>query len=319
MPRKMILDVDPGVDDAIALVLALFHPGIELVAVTSVGGNVPPNVAGRNVSGILGFFDPPRWPRVGVASFPDDGLPVEGRYGLSVDCLEAAQLKVAELRSPHPAEKVICEEVRAAPGQVTIVALGPLTNIARAFRRDPELPPLISKLYISGGTVAAGGNVTAAAEFNMYCDPKAAREVFRSSSTKFLVPLDVTNRVTLTFDHLVNLPPDTTRVGWFLRTILPPAFLSYRQRFGIEGIHIHDCVTLMAAIHPELFEYEDMAGDVEIGGELCRGATVFDRRRVPAWQRNIAVARKMDPARVLDGLLAALERAAWHGGPMLPQ
>lgn len=319
MPRKVILDVDPGVDDAIALVAALYHPALEVVAVTSVGGNVPPAVASRNVSGILGFFDPPRWPRVGVASMPDDGLPVEGRYGLSVDCLEAAQLRVAELRNPHPAEKVICEEVRAAPGEITILALGPLTNIARAFRRDPELPALVGKLLISGGTVSVAGNVTAAAEFNMYCDPKAAREVFRSSSTKFLIPLDVTNRVVLTFDHLVNLPPETTRVGWFLRTILPPAFLSYRQRLGMEGIHIHDCVTLMAAIYPELFEYEEMAGDVEIGGELCRGATVFDRRRVPAWQRNIAVARKMDAGRVVDNLLAALERAAWHAGPMLPE
>ncbi len=80
---------------------------------------------------------------------PDEGLPVEGRYGLSIDCLEAAQLKVAELRNPHPAEKVICEEVRAAPGQVTIVALGPLTNIARAFLRDPELPALVGQIIIS--------------------------------------------------------------------------------------------------------------------------------------------------------------------------
>ncbi len=318
MPRKLILDVDPGVDDAIAMVFALYHPALEVVAVTSVGGNVPPAVASRNVSGILGFFDPPRWPRVGVASMPDDGLPVEGRYGLSIDCLEAAQLRVAELRNPHPAEKVICEEVRAAPGEVTILALGPLTNIARAFRRDPELPTLVGKVLISGGTVSAAGNVTPAAEFNMYCDPKAAREVFRSASTKVLIPLDVTNRVMLSFDHLNNLPPETTRLGWFLRAILPPAFLSYRQRLGLEGIHIHDCVTLMAAIHPELFEYEDMAGDVETGGELCRGATVFDRRRVPDWQKNIAVARKMDTARLVDYFLEGLERAAWETGPMLP-
>ncbi len=107
-----------------------------------------------------------------------------------------------------------------------------------------------------------------------------------------MVPLDVTNRVLLSFDHLMRLPPETTRVGWFLRAILPPALLSYRQKLGIEGIHLHDCVSLMAAIHPELFEYEEMCGDVEIGGELCRGATVFDRRRVLAWRRNIAVARK---------------------------
>jgi inosine-uridine nucleoside N-ribohydrolase len=318
MPKKIILDLDPGVDDALAVLLALYHPEVELVAVTSVGGNVPPGVASRNVSGILGLFDPPRWPRVGVASLPDDGLPVEGRYGLPVDCLEAAQLKVAELRSPHPAEKVICEEVRAAPGQVTVVALGPLTNIARAFIRDPELPSLINRLWISGGSVSVGGNITPAAEFNIYCDPKAARYVFRSHASKVLVPLDVTNKVLFTFDHLLNLPPATTRVGDFLRTILPPAFRSYREKLGIEGIHIHDTLTLMAAIQPDLLEYEELAGDVEIEGELCRGATVFDRRRVPEWQRNVTVARKMESDRAIELVMSGLDHAALRAGPALP-
>ena len=318
MPKKIILDLDPGVDDALAVLLALYHPEVELVAVTSVGGNVPPGVASRNVSGILGLFDPPRWPRVGVASLPDDGLPVEGRYGLPVDCLEAAQLKVAELRSPHPAEKVICEEVRAAPGQVTVVALGPLTNIARAFIRDPELPSLINRLWISGGSVSVGGNITPAAEFNIYCDPKAARYVFRSHASKVLVPLDVTNKVLFTFDHLLNLPPATTRVGDFLRTILPPAFRSYREKLGIEGIHIHDTLTLMAAIQPDLLEYEELAGDIEIEGELCRGATVFDRRRVPEWQRNVTVARKMESDRAIELVMSGLDHAALRAGPALP-
>jgi purine nucleosidase len=318
MPKKVILDLDPGVDDALALVVALYHPEIELVAVTSVGGNVPPAVASRNVSGILGLFDPPRWPRVGVASMPDDGLPVEGRYGLPVDCLEAAQLKVAELRSPHPAEKVICEEVRAAPGQVTLVALGPLTNIARAFIRDPELPNLINRLWISGGSVTAGGNITAAAEFNIFCDPKAARYVLRSRASKFMVPLDVTNKVVFTFDHLLNLPPSTTRVGHFLRIILAPAFVSYREKLGIEGIHIHDTLTLLAAIYPDLLEYEEMAGDVELEGELCRGVTVFDRRRVPEWEKNVTVARKIDSERAMKLLMSALEHAAVQAGPPLP-
>ncbi len=316
MPKKIILDVDPGVDDALAIILALFHPEMEVVAITSVGGNVPPTIASRNVSGLLGFLDPDRWPRVGVANLPDDGLPVEGRYGPSVDYLEAACLRVAGLRSPHPAEKVICEEVRAAPGQVTIVALGPLTNISRAFHRDPELPSLVGQLLISGGTVTVGGNITPAAEFNVFCDPKAARHIFRSPANKFLVPLDVTNKAVLTFDLFHELPSDSSKVGWILRAILPPAFLTYHQRFGLEAIHVHDSVTLMAALIPEAFEFKELAGDVEVAGELCCGATVFDRRRVPAWTPNIHVARRMRTRKVIEELIAGLKLAAQRAGLM---
>ena len=177
---------------------------------------------------------------------------------------------------------MICDQVRANPDAITIVALGPLTNIARAFQRDPELPSLVGRVVMAGGAVAVSGNYTAAAEFNMFCDPPAAQTVFRSASTKTLIPLDVTNRITLSFDLYNQLPDETTHVGKLLRKILPSAFRGYRQRFGIEGIHVHDTVTLMAVLYPELFTAQEMAGDVETMGELTTGMTVFDRRRIPA-------------------------------------
>ncbi len=311
MARKVILDTDPGIDDALALCMALFDPRLEVVAVTAVGGNCAPEKATRNVQAIVEHLDPPRWPRLGAASPPDAGLPVDGRHLHGIDGLGGAHFDVAELHHLHPSEKVICDQVRAAPeGAVTIVALGPLTNVARAFLRDPELPSLVGRVVMMGGAVLGPGNITPAAEFNFYCDPPSARTVFRSHSTKTLIPLDVTNRILLSYDLFNRLPDESTKVGRFLRKLLPPAFRGYRQQFGLEGIHVHDAVALMAVCHPELFTTEEMAGDVETLGELTAGMTVFDRRRVPAWRHNMEVALEMQTERVIEAMIRALESAA---------
>lgn len=308
MPRKVILDVDPGIDDAMALCLALSDPSLEVVAVTAVAGNVSAEQATRNVQALVEQLDPPRWPRLGMASPPDAGLPVENLQLFGPDGLGGIGLAVAERQHLLPSEKVICDQVRDAPHNVTIVALGPLTNIARAFTRDPELPSLVGRIVMMGGTVSGPGNVTPAAEFNIYADPPSARAVFRSRSTKTLIPLDVTNRVVFGYDLFDRLPDETTRVGRLLRQLLPPAFRAYRQRLGLEGIHVHDAVALMALLHPELFTTKEMAGDVETGGELTVGMTVFDRRRVPAWRHNMEVAVEIDRDKVVETILECLNR-----------
>lgn len=309
MPKKVILDVDPGIDDAMAMCMALFDPRLEIVAVTAVGGNVPPHQATRNAQAIVEHLDPPRLPRIGAASPPDQGLPVDSRHLHGVDGLGDAGLQGAELRTPHPSEKIICDEVRAAPEAVTIIALGPLTNIARAFKRDPELPGLVGRVVMMGGTVSGPGNIKPAAEFNIFCDPESAQLVFRSKCTKTLIPLDVTNRVVLPFDFLHDLPEEATRVGNILRKIIPPAFRAYRQETGLEGIHVHDSVALLSVTEPELFVSQEMAGDVETRGELTRGMTVFDRRRVPAWRHNMEVALDLDPSMVASAIVRGLAHA----------
>ncbi len=308
MARKVILDVDPGIDDAVALCMALLDPDLDVQAVTAVGGNVAPNQATRNVQAILEVLDPPRWPRIGAASEPDDGLPVDGRYLYGVDGLGGVELEVAERQHILPSEKVICDLVRSAPHQVTIIALGPLTNVARAFARDPELPGLVGQLVIMGGTVSSPGNITPAAEFNIFCDPQSAQTVFRSPSTKALVPLDVTNQLEMSFDLLNRLPSEESNVGGFLRRILPPAYRIHRQRLGIEGIHLHDTVALMSVICPQLFTMKPMAADVETQGELTAGMTVFDRRRVPAWRHNLEVAVAMEKDAVIESIIRGLNR-----------
>lgn len=310
MARKVILDVDPGIDDAVAMTMALFDPRLEVVAVTAVAGNVPAEQATRNVQTIIEQLDPPRWPRVGAAVQPERTPLVDSRHIFGADGLGNAGFPVADLHHQHPAEKVIADEIRMAPESVTIIALGPLTNIANAFRRDPGLADQVGQLVIMGGAVRSAGNITPAAEFNMYCDPVAAREVFRSRTTKTLVPLDVTNQVVLTYDLLDQLPDEGSNAGKFLRRVLPFAYRSHRQLFGLEGVLLHDAVAVVAALNPELFTTERLGGDVETQGDLTLGATVFDRRHAPEWRANMDVATGVDTAGVIDAIMRGLHQAA---------
>jgi purine nucleosidase len=205
---------------------------------------------------------------------------------------------------------VICDEVRAAPGEITIIATGPLSNIAAALQQQPDLASIVGHLIILGGTLGAPGNVTPAAEFNMYCDAPAARAVFQSHITKTLIPIDVTSRVTLNLDLLDTIPNGNSARGELLRKLLPGAFRAYRQQLGMEGIHLHDAVAVAAALKPELFTVERLHGDIEIDGTLTHGATVFDRRRRPENPANIDVAVDMDAAAVKDWIVRGLTQAA---------
>jgi inosine-uridine nucleoside N-ribohydrolase len=310
MARKVIIDTDPGIDDAVALTMALFDPDLEVVALTATGGNVSPKQATENVQIIVEQLDPPRWPRIGAA--PDDNpLAADGRLMHGSNGLGNVDFAFAGLANIHPAEKVLCDEVRAAPEEITIICLGPLTNIARAMQRDPEFTSLVGRLVISGGTMAAPGRVSPVSDFNIFCDPYSARRVLKSPATKTLVPLDVSGELTFTFELLSQLPPDTTAAGKFLHQILPFAFRTQRQVLAQEHIVLHDVSALVAVTNPELFETEMMAGDVETQGELTTGMVVFDRRSasIRQWRPNMDVALKADVAAVRDCVLRSLERA----------
>jgi purine nucleosidase len=267
-----------------------------------------------NVQAIIEQLDPPRWPRIGEASMPEMGLPARTVQLHGPDGLGNAQFQVSRLQHRHPSEKVIVDEVRAAPGELTIVALGPLTNIARAFARDPSLAELVGQIVIMGGTLAGPGTITPAAEFNIYCDPESARAVFRLPATKTMMPIDISSQVAFGYDLLEKLPPESSRAGKFLRKILPYSYRSYRQELGFEDIRLHDAVALVAALQPDLFEIELAAVDVELAGELTTGATVFDRRRLREWRTNVAVATKVDVANVRQSIVRSLDTAGAASG-----
>jgi purine nucleosidase len=309
MARKVILDVDAGIDDAVALCIALGDPSLDVLAVTATGGTVTPDQATLNVQAIVEQLDPPRWPRLGTAS-PDQMLRADGRHLFGANGLCGAHFAVARRHHQHSSVKVICDEVRSAPGEVTIVSTGPLTNIAAALQQQPDLALIVGHLIMIGGTIAGPGNVTAAAEFNMYCNAEAAQTVFRSPITKTLIPIDVTSRITMNLDLLEKIPNGTSRRGELLHRLLPGAFRAYRQQLGMEGIHLHDAVAVVAAMHPSLFTMQRMHGDVETEGTITYGATVLDRRRQPDSQPNMDVAIDMDAAAVTECILGGLTRTA---------
>lgn len=309
MARKVVIDCDPGIDDAIALTMALFDPRLEVLAVTATAGNVAADQASRNVQSIVEQLDPPRLPRLGAATHAGSGRGTDNRLLHGEDGLGNTSLAVSRLHHQHPSEKVICDAVRAEPHAVTLVCLGPLTNVARAFQRDPELPVLVDRLVMAGGCVDGIGNVTAAAEYNIFCDPASARTVFRSPVTKTLVPLDVTRGLKFTLDFLACLPADTTRAGAVLRRLMPFLYRAYHQHLGRESVQLQDVVTLALVLDPTLFESQEMSGDVETRGELTLGATVFDRRHNPSWRPNMDVALKTEPDKVFACIAHSLELA----------
>ena len=310
MPKKILLDVDPGIVDAMALCMAAYDPTVEIVAVTSVGGNIPASHAARNLQAIIEFIDPPRLPRLGMGTPPDEPPPIDFRHVHGIDGLGGTPLPVAELRTQHPAEKVICDTIRSDPENIMIICMGPLTNIARAVARDPDLPHMIRHLYITGGTLTGRGNVTPCAEFNIYADVESARTVLKAPCTKTMVTLETTNQILFTLKELESLPGEEFKLGALLRSMLLPAFRSYQQCYGLEGIHIHDLITYMIATHPEWVESREMAMDIETEGRLTRGMTIFDLRSIPEWPKNIDVVTKIDAKAMLKEILLGLNDAA---------
>ncbi len=309
MAKKVIIDCDPGIDDAVAICSALFDPRLEVMAVTATAGTIHAERATANVRAIIELLDPPRYPRLGAAS-PMAGAPVIDDLELhGPDGLAGLELPVSGRQHEHPSEKVIAEIIRLNPGEVTIVCLGPLTNLARVINREPSLITDIGRVVISGGAVTHPGNVTPAAEFNMYFDPESAQAVFHSATTKSLVPLDVTQQVMFSLDLIEKLPLKSTRAGGFLHRVLPFAFRKHHQLLGREAIPLYDPVALLAVTEPELFTWQEMAADVETTGRLTRGTTVFDRRSPREWSFNMEVAQSVDADVALQQVVRQLRFA----------
>ncbi|MBX7167634.1 MAG: nucleoside hydrolase [Pirellulales bacterium] len=309
MVRKVILDVDPGIDDAVALAMALCDPRLDVVAVTAVAGNVAAEQATRNVQALIEQIDPPRWPRIGAASEPDLGSPADARHLHGSDGLGNAHFQVAELHHRHRSEKVICDEIRAAPGDVSIVAMGPLTNVARALQRDPELADMIHQIVILGGTLSGPGNVTPAAEFNFYCDPSAAQLVLKSTMTRTVVPVDVSGDVTFGMDLMEKSTAIPSRVATLMAKLLPFAFRAFRQELGMESIQLHDAVALVALLESELFESAAYPVEIETAGSVARGASIFDRRSPPAAGPRVTAVTGCDAAQVAERIVAGIMQA----------
>ena len=317
MARKLIIDADPGIGDAMAIALAALDSELDLIGVTAVPGCVTGSLATQNILAVIESVDPPKWPRVGAASGTRpqfqthstflDPVRLNGNYGMGT-----TELQFMELHNQRDSVKMLIDLVRNNPHEVTLLTLGPLTNVSVALDLAPDFGELLQSLVCLCGSIGVGGDATAAAEFNVYADPSAAVNVFRSNATRTLVPLDVSNKVMLSFDQFNRLSESAgPNMGWFFDSLLPFALRTHHEELGLEGFPIREVAALAYIAEPRHFNTKAMFVDVELRGELTRGATVFDRRgTLPLSQRNINVVNSVDAHGVLDYVTRILKSTA---------
>ncbi|HKD48224.1 MAG TPA: nucleoside hydrolase [Rhizomicrobium sp.] len=273
-PRRVIIDTDPGVDDAFALLLAMRSPELHIEGITPVAGNVPldltlPNalrmvdIAGRSDIPVAAGARGPLERRLVTATY------AHGENGLGGAVFPAPKSKpIAE-----PASVFIQRIVNKYPGEVTLLTLGPQTNVATALASDPGLAKLIKGVVMMGGSLS-GGNVTPSAEFNIYVDPEAARIVFQSGIPLFMVGLDVTRKTALTEAHLRRLEAAGTPVSKAAATIARNTIDHNRAQGFLGGPNMHDPLAMAAFLNPSLLTWKDYYVDIETKGELTAGETV---------------------------------------------
>jgi inosine-uridine nucleoside N-ribohydrolase len=328
-----LIDTDPGIDDALALLLAFASPEVSVEAITSVAGNVPIDFTTANVHRILAVGAPARRPRVarGAAAplreplvtapefHGDDGL-----GGISRLMDGSGRPRYPE---PPPSRRpedldgpgLILEMAERFAGELVVIALGPLTNLAVALERDHRRLAQVRRVVIMGGAIAAAGNVTPAAEFNFHVDPAAAAAVFRSGLPLELVPLDATLQVMLRRGDLAaTLARGRAPIARFIDDFTNHLFTFGEHRSGEEAFALHDPLAVGVALDPSLVGFEALHVDVEDEGRVTRGASVADRRPMPADERlppNCRVAMKVDVERFLELFLARICTAPAPASP----
>ncbi len=274
---RVLIDTDPGVDDAVAILLALASPEIDVVGVVAVNGNVPLEktaLNARRVVALAGRHDVPV--AAGCArplSEPlgEDSV-VHGHDGLGA--LEWADPAVA--LDPRDGVELMAELIEGAP--LSIVAIGPLTNLAVLLQRHPGIEDRVEHLVIMGGA-SFQGNVTPAAEFNIWADPEAAHIVFAASWRITLMPLDLTHQAFLNDDDLAYFNALGTEVGRRTAAMLDPYARFHERWYGNRNVIMHDAMAVYELINPLAIEKQGVRLAVEVGGVHSRGATFIDRRR----------------------------------------
>jgi len=290
LTTPILIDTDPGIDDALAILLAFGSPEVSVEAITTVAGNVEVDLATANAFRILEVARPERRPRVARGAAAPVAGPlltaahVHGEDGLG----NLGGLREPDGRPRYPKQSYAVEMLDGADliletadrfaGRLVIVALGPLTNVALALRRNRGHLARAARIVVMGGAVAVPGNVTAAAEFNMHVDPEAAAEVFASGLPIELVPLDVTRRVVLTKSDLAAaLERRGGATARFVEDFTAHGF-DFETRRGDGGMALHDPLAVGVAVDPSLVSLEPLHVAVECEGRLTRGMTVADRR-----------------------------------------
>lgn len=338
-PLPLILDVDTGIDDSVALLYAAASPDAELLAVTCVSGNIDADRVGINTRAVLELAG-----RTDVEVAMGRTVPLVRPLETTPETHGPQGLGHAELPAPsrplsdRHAVDLILDEARRRPGEVTLVTLGPLTNLALAVLREPELPRLLRGWVLMGGAFGTAGNTTPTTEWNIHCDPEAARIAFSAWADAIdrdpAIPralalgLDVTESIRLETDHVVRLarragstPDDalalqrgedpmspvhsvaSNPIVRYLADALRFYFEFHAEYDGFYGAFLHDPQAVAAALDRSLVTTEALFVDVETRGELTTGMTIADTRRLRGRTPNVDVVRTVDAAVFTDRLI----------------
>lgn len=309
--RKIIIDTDPGQDDAAAIFLAFGSPDeIELLGITTVAGNVPLSYTSRNALILCELCN-----RGDVKVFAGADRPLErplvtaehvhGKTGLDGPTLPEPTLK---LQPGHGVDFIIETLRNEPPGTVTLCTLGPMTNVAMAIQKAPDIVARVRELVMMGGGFSEGGNITPAAEFNIYVDPEAAKIVIGSGIPIVMMPLDVTHQLLTRKERVARMRAIGT----------PPAIamvemLEFFERFDVEkygsdGGPLHDPTVVAYLVKPELFDGRICNVEIETQSPLTSGMTVIDWWHVTDRKRNVRVIRSVDADGFFDLLIERFAR-----------
>ena len=310
MRRKIIIDTDPGQDDAVAILLALASPELEVLGIVAVAGNVPLVLTEANARRIVELAGRPEMPVHAGAVCPlvrplVTAEHVHGRTGLDGADLPAPSVP---LHPQHGVDFIVETLLAAEPGEVTLCTLGPLTDVALALNRAPAIAPRIREIVMMGGAYFEVGNITPTAEFNVYVDPEAADVVLRSGVPITMLPLDVTHGALATPDRLARFRALGNRPGTVVADMLGFSERFDKEKYAGAGAPIHDPNVIAWLLKPELYEGRRINVAVECASPLTLGMTVADYWRVTQKPANALFIRSLDAGGFFDLLTERLGR-----------
>jgi purine nucleosidase len=307
-PRQIILDTDPGIDDALAILLALASPEVELVAVTVTGGNCTLAEGVRNGLDVLALGGASHIPVAAGVALPLIRPPftapeTHGATGLGYARLPTSP---AQPSAKHAVDTLI-DTILAAPGEVTLVAVAPLTNLALAIRKEPRIVEAVRQVIIMGGAIRADGNVTPLAEFNVFVDPHAAHIVLHSGMPLILLPWDITSKTLITQADVDRLLQAGGPIPRFIADATRFYIEFHQQHFGFDGCSINDPVALALAFQPDLAQFQPLFVDVEIASETTIGKTIGDFLGVTKRAPNVQLVVDFDNERFITLFIERIE------------
>jgi purine nucleosidase len=308
---RVLLDTDPGIDDALAILLALASPEVELAAVTVTGGNCTLEQGVRNGLDVLALAGAPQLPLAAGVALPLIRPPftapeTHGAAGLGYARLpDAGNKPVGE----HAVDLLI-REIMAHPGEVTLVAVAPLTNVALALRKEPRIAQAVREVIIMGGAIRVDGNTTPLAEFNVYVDPHAAHIVLNSGMPITVIPWDITRDVQLTQAHVDRLLRSPSPVPRFIADATRFYIEFHLEYFGFAACSINDPAALALAFMPDLATTESIYLEVEINSETTMGKTVGDFLRMRGREPNVRLVTAFDSDRFIALFVERMEALA---------